>query len=453
MVTTGRKYGHLILFFILLIGVAVHLAAARILAAMPFYADELEYMTVGYRFAVLGELVGAGGKFYVHMHPPGYAAFVGIIYKLGGATGVVRVIQVVLNLFLIFLTYRYAGRAWGDRAAVIAAVVTACYLPAVFYATRVLTEVLFGFLLAAAVFTYTTITTAGRPRFWHFAGLGAILAAGALVRTIALPTVVVFILLILIESKTVPLGARLARAAALLAAFAVLVGCWSVYASRRAGHFVLLDAVAGTVLYIGNNDRTPYHHSWDAVDDPWGTPQVLANLPRTDVFAVQKEYTRRALSYIVAHPLRTAVRFFLKVMDLWEPDRLFGGMFLAGKMARVNEAVAGPAIFLEMAADAALTWLAVVGLILMPAGHYRRVLAAMAAVFVVVHGVTFGEPRYHVPFVMAAFPGIGYVLTEGISAWRAGRLSRGRIWGAAAATAFFVAVWLRMVVLFVIYRR
>jgi 4-amino-4-deoxy-L-arabinose transferase-like glycosyltransferase len=440
-----------IVFLILLLALAGQLAFTLAAADAPRTAHPAPPATAAQRLAGGLGLTAPDGQLYVHRHPPGYVAFAAAIFYAGGDVLTLRLVQAVLAVLTLALAYAAARAEFGPRTATVALLAGALYLPAAYYATKVLTETLFTFALVLGVYLLARGARGG-PRYRWLALAGITFGGAALVRSAAFP-VALALALFLALGRDGSRRARLAAAATFLCGLLVALAPWSGYVYARTGRVVATDTNASAVLYIGNNPRAPYNHTWRALEDPAScAPLLEVAAAGRDGFRVAAEYRGEALRYIATHPARTALRSVGRVLDMLEPERLFAATYAAGRIPSLAAGVAWPMIALELAADAAALALCGLGLVLMPPSRLRGILATSFGAFFVLHGATLAYPRYHVPLVLAALAAVGYALTDGLPALRARRLSR-RQWVALAVVAFaLLASWARMAVLYAFYR-
>jgi 4-amino-4-deoxy-L-arabinose transferase-like glycosyltransferase len=441
-----------IFFLLLLLALAVQLAFVLALADAPLNADEAEYVTAARRLAGGRGLTAPDGQLYVHRHPPGYVAFAAAIFYAGGGVLAVRLAQAVVAVLTLGLVYAMARGEFGSRTATAALLAGALYLPAAYYSTKVLTEAPFTFALVLGIYLLAR-GTRGAPRYRWLALAGITFGAAALVRSVAFP-VALALALFLALGRDGSRRARLAGAATFACGLLVVLALWSGYVFSRTGRVVATDTNASAVLYIGNNPRAPYHHTWKALEDPAScAPLLEVAAAGEDGFRVAAKYRREALQYIATHPAQTALRSIGRLLDMLEPERLFAATYAAGRIPALPAGVAWPMVALELAADAAALALCGLGLVLMPASRLRGILAVLFAVVFVAHGATLAYPRYHVPLVVAALAAVGYALTAGLPAPRARRVSP-RWWAAlAVVAAALLASWTRMVLLYVFQGR
>ncbi len=141
-----------------------------------------------------------------------------------------------------------------------------------FLETALLTETLWMFLIAAGLWAATSARISRNPTRWLIAA-GALLALATVVRSVALPLVVLVAVWAVweLEGKW---RRRLIASTAVLIPFAVIIGGYSVLASQEGGYSGIRD-MAGFNLYarIGQfancRDFTP----------PQGTAPLCENTP------------------------------------------------------------------------------------------------------------------------------------------------------------------------------
>jgi 4-amino-4-deoxy-L-arabinose transferase-like glycosyltransferase len=435
-------------FLLLLLALAVQLAFVLAVGDAPLNADEAEYVTAARRLAGGLGLTAPDGQLYVHRHPPGYVAFVAAIFYAGGGVLAVRLAQAGVAVLTLALAYATARAEFGPRTATVALLAGALYLPAAYYSTKILTEAPFTFALVLGVYLLAR-GTRDAPRYRWLAFAGITFGAAALVRSAAFPVALALALYVAL-GRDGSRRARLAGGATFACGMLVVLALWSGYVFSRTGRVVVTDTNGSAVLYMGNNPRAPYYHSWRALEDPaCCAPLLEVAGAGEDGFRVAARYRREALGYIATHPAQTALRSVGRLLDMLEPERLFAATYAAGRIPALPAGVAWPMIALELAADAAALALCALGLVIMPASRLRGILAVLFAVVFVVHGATLAYPRYHVPLVVAALAAVGWALTDGLPALRERRLSR-RQWATlAVVAAALLASWTRMALLYV----
>jgi hypothetical protein len=411
-------------------------------------SDQREYYSAGMRFAKGFGLTHPGGELYVHTHPPLYALFLGVIYRAGGGNAAVKLAQLVLALATLALAFLTARAAFGDRAARATLVAGAAYLPTAFYATQLLSEVLFTFFLVAAAYVLYAAIKEGRAGVGRCAAAGILLGFAALTRGVALAVAAGWALYVLLR-RGPPVGRRVAAAAALVAATFAAVAPWSAYVYSKTGRFVLLDTKSSAVFYYGNGPGTPNHHAWDlthAGSRFVPPPGVAATADR---FEHAREYRAAALDYVKAHPGKTFARFWSKAADMWEPERLFVGAYRTGYLPDARRPLVLGYIAAEFAASAAALLLFWFAAPLVPGNRWRGLAVIAVLTTTLAYAATVAHPRYNYPLMVLGLPAIGYFFAEAMPRLRAGEYSRRRLALGGAAAAALLLIWARMIWLFV----
>jgi len=112
---------------------------------------------------------------------PGYPAFVAVIYRLFGVNTLpVAIAQAFVFVGICLIVYALTRRLAGERAATLAAFMTALFPPLPYYGALVLTEVWTTLVLMAAMLACLRAVQQGRRRDFMLAGL--LFSAATIVR-------------------------------------------------------------------------------------------------------------------------------------------------------------------------------------------------------------------------------------------------------------------------------
>jgi Flp pilus assembly protein TadD len=191
-----------------------------------------------------GDWWGGGDVFFIG---PLYAYFLGIIYRLiGPQLTVVRFVHIALEAGSALALYGFARRALSERAARVAGVIWALYLPAIFFSSFVLPVSLDIFLILTSFYL---LARGAEGKWWNFAGAGALLGLAVLDRTNLLLFVAAAVPLFLIYLKR--LGWR--RILAYFAPVAAVVLLVTLRNGLVGGDFVLVSSQGGLNFYLGNS--------------------------------------------------------------------------------------------------------------------------------------------------------------------------------------------------------
>ena len=183
--------------------------------------------------------------------PPGYAYALASLYRLGlSSPASVYVVQLGLGLLNLVLVHRIAGRAFGSRVALVAAVLAVLYASFPFFETKLMSPTLGLSLLLASIATLAAAQEQGGV--WRWAGGGVLLGAASLVRPetlLAAP-----LLLVWIACWVGPRWRATAIAAgALVAGWALPILPVAIHNLRAGGE--LISAQSGIAFYQSNNSR------------------------------------------------------------------------------------------------------------------------------------------------------------------------------------------------------
>jgi 4-amino-4-deoxy-L-arabinose transferase-like glycosyltransferase len=187
--------------------------------------DALEYDRLARHFLDAYAHARSGSLFDLSLlRTPGYPAFVAAVYAVSGrVVAHVIVVEVVLGVATVVMTYFLAERLVGRPAATLAAFVLAVDPVSIAMGSNLTTEVLFAFLWVVAALLWARGLQGGSP--WWAGSAGLVLGLSALVRPIAayLPALLVPLTLVTARASA---GRRALASCALLVAFAVPVGLW-----------------------------------------------------------------------------------------------------------------------------------------------------------------------------------------------------------------------------------
>jgi 4-amino-4-deoxy-L-arabinose transferase-like glycosyltransferase len=173
---------------------------------------------------------------------PGYPAFVAVIYKLfGERTLPVAIAQGFVFALICLIVYAMANRIAGERAAIIAAGMTALFPPLPYYGALVLTEVWTAFVLSAAFLV--VLRAMHRDRVGDFVLAGVLFSATTIVRPafVLLPFGLAIAMPLLVPSER-SRGRRIGQWAAFAVAAALTLTPWFTYNYVFLGRFTLSPA-------------------------------------------------------------------------------------------------------------------------------------------------------------------------------------------------------------------
>jgi hypothetical protein len=241
-------------------------------------------------------------------HPPLYPYALSAIAWLGGhSVDAQRLLGVCAGTGTVLIAGLIATRVAGRRAGLIAAVLCAAYPGFIAADAALMSETVFGLLVAGAMLQ--ALRQLEAPSAWGMALLGALIGAAALTRSegllLAAPALVLAVL-------AVPRHGQLLRAAALIGAVLLLVGPWVARNHHLLGRF-LYTTNEGTTL-AGSNCRPTYYGKLIG----GFTTDCLPSFPQdANLGDVTNERRQAAFRYIKRHRGRAAVVAGLRVLRIW----------------------------------------------------------------------------------------------------------------------------------------
>ncbi len=186
-----------------------------------------------------------------------------------------------------------------------------------------LTELLFTVLLITSV--WLTVGLVQAPSAARAVQAGTVIGLGALTRSVLWPYPILLAPLLLFWVP-LPRWRRLGILALLLGAYAAVVLPWSVRNLRVQHAFVVVDALGGYNLRMGNYEHTLEDRMWDTValtgEKNWSW-ELTQEHPAQHFTDGQKEKwaQRKALAYMMQHPGVTARRSLIRFADFWGLER------------------------------------------------------------------------------------------------------------------------------------
>jgi hypothetical protein len=254
-------------------------------------------------------------------HPPLYPLLLSVPSALGlEGLDAARMIGVAIGTGTVAVAALIARRVAGDRAGLAAAVLCAAYPSFIAADGAIMSETLFGFLVALGVLMALRLRT--RPSPVVAAGLGVAVGLAALTRSEGL----LLLPLLGVPALWRASGHRLALGAAASLATVVVLAPWVVRNADVFGRPVLSDN-QGTLL-AGSNCRRTYYGR----DIGWFSVACVAAANPSGAGAATNEakrsasLTSRGLDYAGAHPARAVLVAGVRLARVW-------GLYQPGRQA------------------------------------------------------------------------------------------------------------------------
>ncbi|HPQ42257.1 MAG TPA: glycosyltransferase family 39 protein, partial [bacterium] len=213
------------------------------------------------------------GRFFSdgYLFNPLYPIFLaGVFAVFGGDLFFPRLVQVLLGSFNVLLVYRLGRHAFGRPAAVAAALLTAVYLPLIYFD---------GILMATSLITFLILVTVNilvsaqhrQSVAWSAAGglgMGAVILGRPNFLIVALA---IALWLATLTPRTAPVR-RLAMGILFLAGLSAVISPITLHHWNTHREFIIVAPHGGINFYIGNNpDATGTYYSVPGISDNPGT--------------------------------------------------------------------------------------------------------------------------------------------------------------------------------------
>ena len=430
---------------ILVAAVGLRIAAALYLGMrvveLPGTADQFSYHTLALR------LLGGNGFSFGEPWWPAtradaptahwsylYTAFLAGVYAVTASSPLAaRLLQaVVVGLLQPLLALRLGTDAFGRRAGVIAAALTAVYAYFIYYSPVLMTEsfyicaVLGSLALAIRVAGRRQTQARSRNRAWTLGlGLGGTLAAAVLLRQVYLLFVPVLVGWVLAAGRgRTGRGSRLTSIMLSLAVLLAMIFPITAFNTARFGTPVLLNTNSGFAFFWANHPIHGYRFNPILPADLASYGELIPpELSQLNEAELDRELLRRGLQFVMDDPLRYASLSVTRIpayFQFWPSSE----SSTVSNLARVM--------------SFGLLWpIMLFGLLAAFFGPERRpgglaspagLLALFVLVYSVIHVLSWALVRYRLPVdaVLLVFAGSGFeLLGRKWTRWRAGRRPAG----------------------------
>jgi 4-amino-4-deoxy-L-arabinose transferase-like glycosyltransferase len=327
------------LLLICALGVGLRAAFLLLASELEYQSDEANYVYL----AMTWEHFGFYSDSYRYYWPPGYPFLLKTAIQVAGtsATEVFKWVQVVMSVSVGMTTMLFARRLFSDRAAKIAGLLWALYLPLIAYTHFLWSETIFlALFLPCCYLLLRACQEPERARDRQFV-LAGLLMAGILYLKDA-PLYLLPILTIVTIWMARPLGIQegIRRGALFLMTTLVCILPWTLRNYEVYGRVVPIGSSLGENVYVGMNesyknfDLTALDRSTLGVTPPsdLARPWTVRSVPGSNWRRAEeilntadrlKENTARGLTYASEHPgwfVRTRLK---KLADLVAPITFF----------------------------------------------------------------------------------------------------------------------------------
>lgn len=397
------------------------LVAFVLLGRMPLVSDARDYFELASQLA-------AGGTHQPYYWPPGESmVLAGTFALFGRSLLAARLVTLAMSVATVALCALLARELAGVRAARVAGWIGALYVPAVLLCGQTYAQHLAALCLAAVA--YFGLRAVRERRLAFYALAGAALGLGCLTRPSMMSVApVVAIGWGLVGRRRRTSLAPVAMGAALAAAVVLVLVVPVQMHDAEAGAGWTLSTNNERNLFLGNNPYTPdyktSHLGQRSLDElPPETRAYLESFyDRPDA---RKAMEHEAISFMVRHPLRTAVRTLNRTTSFWGFDYVASREIQHWLGAGTRTAL--PLLAAEAGTYLAVAVLAIVGFFAFGRGSHpswRAWLVALALAYEAPYALAFSGGTYHFPVVPLLVPFAALALSRPRVAWNRLRASR-----------------------------
>lgn len=326
----------LILFAILAFGAAIRASYLSELVRSPDFANpgvDAAYHDYWARGLATGNWTPPPGsedpliRTTPFFRPPGYPYFLALVYSVFGPNYLApRLVQMFLGLLNCGLAYAFGRRWFGRTTGLVFAGLMSFYWIFICFEGELLEPALLTTLLLS--FAYMLSLWTERITVRRALAAGVLLGLCALTRPNALVAAVgVLGWAFWLSRRKGDLRGFVGAAAAFVLAAALAIAPATIRNYVVARDFVLISSNGGINLYLGNNEFAQGLFLSSAGIGRFGTsfdyPRVVASLghgiKHSQAWAI---FTRRAISYVRAHPGRTLKLMVQKALMFWGPAEI-----------------------------------------------------------------------------------------------------------------------------------
>jgi 4-amino-4-deoxy-L-arabinose transferase-like glycosyltransferase len=335
-------------------------------------------------------------------YPVGYPGALGAVVWVVGRTPIsenipmtAALLNLVLGVGTVVLTFETARRLFDNRIGLVSAVLVALWPNLIFHTAVMLTETMFNFLVMAAILILVALPASSRRIGWRrLAAFGVVLALSALVRPISLMLLPVLFIVLAVAGFGWPRAIRYLGVAA--AAVVVVLAPWTIRNVRATEAFVPISTNLGDNLCMSRHPgATGGFQSGSAC-------VVRAKGLQTPFYEVEVNSTniRRATRFVRDHPLSEARLLALRGYHTIKNDH--DGLLASESYGSNRFVPSGGRRVLEIVADGYFFAALFLGVLAIPAfvGRARpwRLFFLLATLALAVQPlIFFGDPRFHVP--------------------------------------------------------
>jgi hypothetical protein len=319
--------------------------------------------------------------------PVGTSAAYALIYKIFGFSYIPIVIfNIILGVGIVWLSYSIAHRYINKTVATFTALLVACWPILIQFTTILASELIFNFLILAAIYVWGSqnIPAILRAVIW-----GALICAATYVRPTALPIILLLPCLDWLTRRRFSNAVISLIVASLTAT--ILFTPWVIRNQQVFGEFVLVSANGGVNLWMGNNPNST--GGYTPLPEKDATNKDFANEAARDRY-----FKQEAIHFILHNPLSYLKLAIKRTLITYKAETI--GVVWNGALDKLSKPIL---IVLKLFSSLywwlmlAIGFLGLYWIIRDKKLSILHVLTVIPAFFFIFPILTVGQDRYHLP--------------------------------------------------------
>jgi 4-amino-4-deoxy-L-arabinose transferase-like glycosyltransferase len=284
----------------------------------PAGADAVEFNQIGLNLAA-GKGYATTPGYPTAFRSPGFPLFLGAVYSLSYENyPLVYFALILIGVVTCLLTYAAAREVLTENFALLAGLLTAVYLPHVYFSTIFMSEGLFALCVALALWSFLLYLR--KRSGWMIAITGLAVGYAALCRPIGL-LFVIFLAPALVQAAGWKLAPLLRSLVPFGLAVVAVIFPWTLRNYNLFHHWGLIATNGGSTFYGANNDTTlhdkAYRGGWIATNYLPGRKEIDA---QPDEYTHDQMEWKLGKAWVSAHLADLPLTTVYKVAGFWFPD-------------------------------------------------------------------------------------------------------------------------------------
>lgn len=342
---------------------------------------------------------------------PGFPVFLAGCFSVFGENPLwTSLFQCILSALVCVFIASIAAIMFGRRAAIIAGIISGVYYELVLWTSgQILTEPLYVFLLAAAVYALVSAEKAEKSVNLKFALAGMLFGLSALVRPLALAVALGLGILLLLVSLFYN-RKNFKPSLIFVAACLLVMQPWGFRNYYAFDKYLLTSSEGGHVFWLGNNPEYDLYEHPDFTRFGGYTvmfkppPEVLQEFTENSEMEADRVFARQARRHILAHPGAFLIRAAHKTWNMWRPT--FSGSSFYNKL--ISYTIYPLLLLLSLSgiflASRRLRERLSIKMFLLKLTEPCGLLCVFLLIHLLLHAAINGEIRFRVPLWIALIP-------------------------------------------------